>query len=196
FTILIMQDVAVGPLLILGLALGGGGEHLARDLALALAKAVAGVVLILWAGRRVLVRLYRMVAAARILDAFVALTLLVILAVGLLSRAAGLSAEFGAFLAGLLLAGTPYRHQVAAEIQPFRALLLGLFFMTVGMAIDLRLLGAEAPVVVGATLALLAGKAALITGLGRAFGLTLGQALRVGILLAQAGEFAFVLVGL
>jgi monovalent cation:H+ antiporter-2, CPA2 family len=196
FTILIMQDIAVGPLLILVFALGGDTDTLALDLALALAKAVAAVVVILWAGRWLLVRLYDLVAGARNLDAFVGLSLLVILAIGLATSAAGLPADFGAFLAGMLLAGTPYRHQVAAEIQPFRALLLGLFFMTVGMSVDLGLAAQEAPVVVGLTVALLAGKALLLAGLGRAFGLTLGQALRVGILLSQAGEFAFVLLGL
>ncbi|MBX6324164.1 MAG: cation:proton antiporter, partial [Rhodospirillaceae bacterium] len=196
FTILIMQDVAVGPLLILVLALGGSADRLALDLVLALAKAAVAVVVIFWAGRWLVVRLYRLVAGSGALDAFLALTLLVILAVGLTTSAGGLSADFGAFLAGLLLAGTPYRHQVAAEIQPFRALLLGLFFMTVGMSIDLRLVAAAAPVVAGVTAAVLVGKALLLTGLGRAFGLTLGQALRVGVLLSQAGEFAFVLVGL
>jgi CPA2 family monovalent cation:H+ antiporter-2 len=196
FTILILQDIAVGPLLILVFALGGEPERLLIDLGLAIAKASAAVILIVWAGRFILVKLYDLVAASRNLDAFVALTLLVILAIGLATEAAGLSVPFGAFLGGVLLAGTPYRHQVSAEIQPFRALLIGLFFMTVGMSIDLRLAVAETPVVISATVALLAGKALVLAGLGRVTGLTLGQALRVGMLLAQAGEFAFVLIGL
>lgn len=195
FTILVMQDLAVGPLIILVFSLGGDPDRLLIDLPLALGKAAVAVVAILWVGRWLLVRIYRF-AGARNLDVFVALTLLVILAIALATRLAGLSAEFGAFLAGMLLAGTPYRHQVEAEIQPFRTLLLGLFFMTIGMSIDVELAWRELHIVVGLALALMVVKAALLTGLARLFGVGPGQALRLGLLLSQAGEFAFVLLTL
>ena len=102
----------------------------------------------------------------------------------------------GAFLAGILLAETEYRHQVEADIQPFRGLLLGLFFLTIGMGIDLSAVAAEAAVVGGVAVGLLAGKAAILAGLGLLGGLGLAMAVRLGLSLAQGGEFAFVILGL
>jgi CPA2 family monovalent cation:H+ antiporter-2 len=113
----------------------------------------------------------------------------------MLTNLAGLSMAFGAFLAGMLFAETHYRHQVGAVIQPFRALLLGLFFITVGMRIDLELTLREGWTIAALVLALLLGKAVLLAGLSRLFGMAWAQALNLGILLAQGGEFAFLLLG-
>lgn len=110
-----------------------------------------------------------------------------------LTAYAGMSMALGAFLAGLMLAETEFRHQIEADIQPFRGFLLGLFFMTVGMSVDLGLLLREAPLILLMVAALLALKAALVLALGRVFGLTPVVALHTGMLLAQGGEFAFVL---
>ena len=102
---------------------------------------------------------------------------------------------FGALLAGMLVAESPYRHQVAVEILPFRGLLLGLFFMTVGMSLDVAVLRQQITTVVPLTLAMIAGKTVITAGLARLAMLPAGQALRLGLLLSQGGEFAFVLLG-
>ena len=195
FGILIMQDLAVGPLLVVVLALGTSPASLAAALGVGALKAVLAVAAILGVGRFVLRPLFAPVAATRDPDIFAALTLLVVLCASLITRQAGLSMAFGALLAGMLLADTRYRHQVAAEIQPLRGLLLGLFFMSVGMSLDLALLRREAAVIGLLVVALLAGKTALLAGLARLIGLPTGQALNLGLLLSQGGEFAFVLLG-
>jgi voltage-gated potassium channel Kch len=135
------------------------------------------------------------VAAVRDPDVFVAMSLVVVLATGLMTKAAGLSMAFGAFLAGMLLAETHYRHQIAADIQPFRGLLLGLFFMSVGMSVDAGLAVDKAGLIALFAIGLVILKAGLLTGLGVALGVRLAQAVRLGILLSQGGEFAFVLLG-
>ncbi len=150
---------------------------------------------ILGVGRIALRHVFWPVAQIRDPEIFAALTLLVVLTTAMFSKMAGLSMAFGAFLAGMLFAETHYRHQVGAVIQPFRGLLLGLFFITVGMSIDLDLTLRQGWAIVGLVAALLLGKAALLAGLGRLFGLPGAAALNLGILLSQGGEFAFVLLG-
>jgi CPA2 family monovalent cation:H+ antiporter-2 len=194
-TVLLSQDLAVGPLLVIVVALGQKTESLPMVLGLAGLKAVAALIVILVVGRLILRPLFRPVAATRDPEIFAALTLLVVLCTGLATQMAGLSMAFGAFLTGMLLAETTYRHQVAAVILPFRGLLLGLFFIIVGVSIDLDLAWAEAPTVAGLLALLLVGKALLLIGLGLVFRLPLSQALYLGILLCQGGEFAFVLLG-
>lgn len=195
FAVLLVQDLAVGPLLVLVLALGQTEQPLSIALSLALLKMVLAVMGILGIGRIVLRHAVWPIPRLQDPEMFAALTLLVVLAAGMATKLAGMSMAFGAFLAGMLLAETRYRLQVAAEIQPFRGLLLGLFFMSVGMSLDLDLpldrLGPLAAMV----LALLVGKAALLAGLGRLFALPWAQALNLGLLLSQGGEFAFVLLG-
>ena len=137
FAVLLVQDIAVGPLLVLALVLGGEPESVAAALGWSVVKALVAVVAILVAGRWLVRPIYSAVFADGQIETFTALTLLIVLAAGFATELAGLSMAFGAFLAGMLLADTRHRHQVAAVIQPFRGLLLGLFFMTVGMAIDL-----------------------------------------------------------
>ncbi len=195
FAVLLVQDMMVGPFLVLALALGGGGEMLGLALGAAALKAVVAVMAILGIGRVVLRYVFQQVAAVRDPDVFIALSLVVVLTSGFMTSMAGLSMAFGAFLAGMLLAETHYRHQVAADIQPFRGLLLGLFFMSVGMSVDLGLMGSKASLVIGLAAGLIVLKAAILSGLGLIAGVRPAQALNLGVLLSQGGEFAFVLLG-
>ncbi|HUL07863.1 MAG TPA: cation:proton antiporter [Candidatus Acidoferrum sp.] len=195
FGILILQDLVVGPLIVGVLALEKGPDSVAAALGFALLKAVLAMALILGVGRLALRPVFAPVAAARRPEIFAALTLLVVLAAGIATQAAGLSMAFGALLAGMLVAESPYRHQVAVEIQPFRGLLLGLFFMAVGMSLDTTVLRAQIATVLPLTLALIVGKSAITAALAWLIMLPTGQALRLGLLLSQGGEFAFVLLG-
>ncbi|MEO5337697.1 MAG: cation:proton antiporter [Magnetospirillum sp. WYHS-4] len=192
--VLILQDLAVVPVLTLLPLLKGDSGSIASALGLASVKAGAAMAVIFLAGRFVIGPAYRFISAAGNPEVFTATNLLLILAVGWATAEAGMSMALGAFLAGLLLSDTAYRHQVEADIAPFRGLLLGLFFMTVGMAIDLPLVGERLGAVLGLTLGLLALKATILFALAMAFRLSLPAALRVGLLLAQGGEFAFVLL--
>ncbi len=195
FAVLLVQDMMVGPFLVLALALGEGGEGLGLALGEAVLKAVVAVMAILGIGRVVLRYVFQQVAAVRDADVFIALSLVVVLASGLMTKMAGLSMAFGAFLAGMLLAETHYRHQVAADIQPFRGLLLGLFFMSVGMSVDIGLTASKAGLVIGLAVGLIVLKATLLSGLGLVAGMRPAQAVNLGVLLSQGGEFAFVLLG-
>ncbi len=196
FAVLLVQDLAVGPFVVCVLALGAAESSFLSALGLAAFKMIVAVLAILGVGRIVMRHVLWPVARIRDPEIFAALTLLIVLSAGMMTERAGMSMAFGAFLAGMLLAKTEYRHQVGAVIQPFRALLLGLFFMTVGMRIDLDLTLREGGTIAALVLALLFGKAVLIVGLGRLFGMAGAPALNLGILLAQGGEFAFVLLGL
>jgi len=192
--VLIFQDLAVVPLLTLLPLLAGDAANLPMALALATAKGVLAIVGIMLLGRYVVRPVYRFVASANSPEVFTATNLFLVLAVGLLTALAGMSMALGAFLAGLLLADTAYRHQVEADIEPFRGLLLGLFFMTVGMSLDLPFMVRKIDEILALTVALLAGKSLLLFALCRLSGLGTANALRVGLLLSQGGEFAFVVV--
>lgn len=194
--VLLFQDLAVVPLLAVLPLLGAETEALAWAVALAAAKGFVALAAVLALGRLVLRPIYRHLANERNAELLTATNLLVALGAGWATAQLGLSMALGAFLAGLLLAETEFRHQVEADMQPFRGLLLGLFFMTVGMTIDLPLAVAKAPVVLGLAAALLAGKSVLIALLALAFGVDRAQALRLGLTLAQVGEFAFVVITL
>lgn len=195
FAILLFQDLAIVPLLALLPLLSGPEANLFQAIGLAALKAVGVVFAALIVGRRVLRPLYRIIASSRLQELFVAVTLLVVLGSGWLMALGGISMALGAFLAGLLLAETEYRHQVEADISPFKGLLLGLFFMSVGMEIDLSLVLQQWAAVLLCLVALLLGKGVLITGLCLAWRLPADVALRVGPLLSQGGEFGFVLFG-
>ena len=195
FGVLLVQDLVVGPFLVVVVALGLSEGELMGSLGIAALKAVAAVMAILGLGKVVLRQSLWQVAAIREPEVFAGFTLLIVLASSLMTQAAGLSMGFGAFLAGMLLAETHYRHQVAAEIQPFRGLLLGLFFMTIGMSIDLELTVQKAGVVALLVIGILVVKAALIIALARAFRQPLAQSISLGLLLCQGGEFGFVLFG-
>jgi monovalent cation:H+ antiporter-2, CPA2 family len=194
--VLLFQDLAVVPLLVLIPALGRPAEDLGMAVALGLAKAALALAIVTLAGPRVMRGWLGVVARRRSNELFVLNVLLVILLMAYLTSLAGLSMVLGAFLAGMLISETEYRFQVEEDIKPFRDVLLGLFFITVGMMLDLRLVLSSFGAVLGLFAVLVLGKLALIAALSRAFGATPGTALRVGLALAQAGEFGFVLLSL
>eukprot|EP00177_Eucheuma_denticulatum_P003708 GFKZ01006709.1.p1 GENE.GFKZ01006709.1~~GFKZ01006709.1.p1 ORF type:complete len:849 (-),score=121.05 GFKZ01006709.1:2059-4605(-) len=198
FGILLFQDLAVVPVLVLTplLAGSGGAAAVLRAISIASAKAVAALGFIFFMGKNFLQPVFRFVARAKSPEAFIAVILLTVLGTSSLTQMLGLSDTLGAFLAGVMLAETKFRHQVEADIKPFRGLLLGLFFITVGFSIDLNLAWANIGTVTSLVTGLLALKAGVIAAAGVAFGLSMGSALRTGLLLAQGGEFAFVIYGL
>ena len=192
--VLLFQDLAVVPLLILIPAIAEGSGNLAQHLAVALAKAAAVLVVILFLGQRLMRGWFHVVARRRSHELFILNVLLITLGLAWLTERAGLSLALGAFLAGMLIAETEYRHQVDEDIRPFREVLLGLFFVTIGMRLDLATVGANLLLTLALTALLVAFKFTLVTGLARAFGSTSGAALRIGLALAQGGEFSLVLM--
>lgn len=194
--ILLLQDLAVVPLIALVPALSGGEASIAETVIWTFLKAAAAIALIVVLGRVVLRPLFRTIAVGRSPEMFAAVTLLVLLGAAWTTSRFGLSLAIGGFLAGLLLAETEYRHQVAAEIAPFRGLLLGLFFMTVGMEIDLGLVVESPAITVALIVGLLALKWSILTVLCLAARNPVGPSLHVGALLAQGGEFAFIMFAL
>ncbi len=196
FAVLLMQDLAVGPILVITVAMIEREGGLGQSLALAAFKACVAIVVIFALGRYVLRPLFRIVAVARTEETFVATTLLVVLCTAALTDLAGLSLALGGLLSGMLLAETQYRHQVAAEIRPFRGILLGLFFMTIGMATDLGHAVTEIGLILVVAIVMIAAKAAVLAGLALLFRLPRSHALPLGLLLAQGGEFAFVVFSL
>ncbi|KAF5953313.1 hypothetical protein HYC85_006169 [Camellia sinensis] len=202
FSVLLFQDLAVVVLLILiplispNSSKGGVGfQAIAEALGLAAVKAIVAITVIIAGGRLLLRPIYKQVAENQNAEIFSANTLLVILGTSLLTARAGLSMALGAFLAGLLLAETEFSLQVESDIAPYRGLLLGLFFMTVGMSIDPNLLVSNFPVIMGTLALLIGGKTILVAVVGRLFGISIISAIRVGLLLAPGGEFAFVAFG-
>ncbi|KAF8113026.1 hypothetical protein N665_0058s0120 [Sinapis alba] len=202
FSVLLFQDLAVVVLLILiplispNSSKGGiGFQAIAEALGLAAVKAAVAITAIIAGGRLLLRPIYKQIAENRNAEIFSANTLLVILGTSLLTARAGLSMALGAFLAGLLLAETEFSLQVESDIAPYRGLLLGLFFMTVGMSIDPKLLLSNFPVVIGTLGLLIVGKTILVVIMGKLFGISIISAIRVGLLLAPGGEFAFVAFG-
>ena len=196
FAILLLQDLAVVPLLALVPAFAGDGTDPHMSLLWTLGKAVlllAGVVV---AGRLIVRPLFRAIAVGRNSELFAAVTLAVLLGMSWLTGSFGLSLAIGGFLAGLLLAETEYRHQVAADIQPFRGLLLGLFFMTVGISLDLRIIAENTLLVLGLMVGLIVLKAAITAVLCRISGVSLANSVNTALVLGQAGEFGFVLFAL
>ncbi len=196
FAVLLLQDLVVVVLLVLLTTLGQEHLSLLNELGFAAVKAGLVLAIIIAVGRIVLRPVYRAIATLGNPELFVAMTLLVVLTTSVTTAAAGLSMELGAFLAGLLLAETEYRHQVEADIQPYYGLLLGLFFMTVGMSIDLSILVHYSGIITLITCVMLVGKTAIITGLCKLFSLPTTAALRSGLLLASGGEFVFVIFAL
>ncbi len=197
FAIVLFQDLAVVPLLVIVTVLGTGEqESLLVSLAIAGGKAAVAIVLIIIFGRLLLRPLFRLVAGTRSPEVFVAMTLLAIIGTAWLTGLSGLSMALGAFLAGLLFAETEYRHQVEIDIQPFKGLLLGLFFISIGMAIDFSAVADKWYWVAASVVGLIVIKALIVGGLCLAFGLPRSLALQTGLYLGQAGEFAFVAIGL
>ncbi|KAH7288722.1 hypothetical protein KP509_31G038300 [Ceratopteris richardii] len=202
FSVLLFQDLAVVVLLILLPLIsptsskgGVGFQAIAEALGVAAVKGVVAIAGIIAGGRLLLRPIYRRMADNHNAEIFAANTLFVVLGTSVLTARAGLSMALGAFLAGLLLAETEFALQVESDIAPYRGLLLGLFFMTVGMAIDPKLFISKFPIIMGALSLLIIGKTALVTLVGRLFGLSTVAAVRAGLLLAPGGEFAFVAFG-
>ncbi|MBM3570201.1 MAG: hypothetical protein FJX46_15765 [Alphaproteobacteria bacterium] len=194
FSVLLFQDLVVVPLLVLVTLLGESTDSVLATAAVAFGRAVLAIILILVIGRYALRLPYRWVAATGSPELFMALTLLIILATAGATHAAGLSLALGAFLAGLLLAETAYRHQIEVDIKPFKGLLLGLFFITVGLGIDLPAVAAQTGWIVASVIGLIAIKATIAAALCLAFGQPRDVAVRAGLLLAEGGEFAFVVI--
>ena len=191
FGVLLLQDLAVVPLLVATPILAGSGS-MASALGSAVVKAGMALSGIALAGRFALNPLFKTVAAANSQEAFLGMILLTALGMSFLTEGLGLSNTLGAFLAGVCLSETKYRYQVEADIAPFRGILLGLFFVTVGFEIDVRLIANNLPVVSAIVAGILGLKAGILTLLGRAFGLSASTAMRTGLILCQGGEFAFV----
>lgn len=197
FSILLMQDLAVVPILFLVGVLGAQMEgSVGAALLLALGKAMLVIVAIYVVGRLLLRPLLLMVAHARNSEMFMAATLLTVLGASAITGATGLSMALGAFLAGLLLSETEFRHEIEVDIEPFKGLLLGLFFMSVGMGIDYRVVGEQLPWIAASVAGLFVVKSLITAALCLAFGLPRHTSLETGLLLGQGGEFAFVVVGL
>jgi CPA2 family monovalent cation:H+ antiporter-2 len=196
FSVLLFQDLAVAPILV-GLTLMSrrSAEALSLDLLWAFAPPVAGIVALFVFGRLLLRPMLRSVAKAKSEELFVAACLLVVIGAGLVSALTGLSMALGAFIAGLLLAETEFRHEVEVTIEPFKGLLLGLFFVSMGIGLNVPLLLAQPLAIAGAAIGMVCVNFAVIFGLARLFGVRARSAVETALLLAGAGEFAFVILG-
>ncbi len=194
FAVLLFQDLAVIPFLALVPLLGpqAGGTPADWRMALAALAAIAAVIVI---GRYLLRPVLRLLATTGVTEVFTAAALLLVIGVSLLMQSVGLTASLGAFLAGVLLADSEYRHELQADLEPFKGLLLGLFFIAVGMGAKLGLLLQQPLLVLGIALTILLLKTSVLYGIARASGQQHSSALRLGVALSQGGEFAFVLFG-
>ncbi len=197
FAILLLQDLVVVPLLFLVTILGPDNQgSLLGGLFQAFAQALLVIAVIVTVGTAVLRPLFRLVASAESTELFVAAALLVAVGSGLASAAAGLSMALGAFIAGLLLSETEYHRAIEATIDPFKGLLLGVFFFSVGMSLDLALLLAHPLAIAAGIIGLIAIKAGVLTGLLRLFRVPWPATMETTLLLAPGGEFAFIVMGL
>jgi CPA2 family monovalent cation:H+ antiporter-2 len=194
--VLLFQDLAVVPLLVLIPALGASAEQLATELLVAAAKAAALITVLLVGGQHVMRRWLTLVAQRKSEELFVLNLLLITLGLAWLTEWAGLSLALGAFIAGMLISETEFKHQVETDIRPFHDVLLGLFFISIGMLLDWRLVLERWPMVLLLLVVPTLFKAALVTALSKVLGATSGVSLRTGLYLAQAGEFGFVLLTL
>lgn len=197
FAVLLAQDLAVIPILLFVSILGAGASSsIMMSLVLALLNAALAVAAIVIVGRLFLRPLFRLVASAGTSELFVAAALFVIIGTGVAAAVAGLSMALGAFIAGLLLAETEFRKAIETTIGPFKGLLLGLFFFTVGMSIDFRELARQPLLLLASVVGLIGIKSILLIGLGRIFRTPWSAAVETGLLLGPGGEFAFVGIGL
>jgi CPA2 family monovalent cation:H+ antiporter-2 len=193
FSILLMQDLAVIPILVLLPLLSKNTDlNIAHALGGALIDAAIAMAIIFAIGRSMLRPIYRLIAESKNEVLFLSFTLIVILGAAYLSNKMGLSFALGAFVAGLMVAETEYKYRVEEEILSLKSLLLGLFFMTIGMSFDFELLLKSLPYIVMASIALILVKTSIIVALCRIFRFPLAPAIHTGLLLSQGGEFAFV----
>lgn len=194
-SVLLFQDLAVVPLLAL-VSLLAAETPLLQGIEFAILEAILIMAAVILFGRFLLSPALRLVATSRTAEVFTAAAIFAVLGTAWLTEKAGLSLALGAFLAGLMLADSQYRHQVIADIKPFRGILLGLFFMGVGMSIDFGLMGKQGGIIIGLVLGLLIIKSTMLWTLCRLMGVKTPDATRVSLLLSQSGEFGFVLFGL
>jgi len=194
FSILLLQDLAVVPLLAL-VSFLAGSEAGGATTEFNYLYAVLVIIGLLLAGRYLLNPILGRIVASQDPEVFISVALLLVLGVAWLMESVGLSMALGAFLAGLMLAESHYRHQIEADILPFRGILLGLFFMTVGMGIDFGLLWDQLGLIILLAIGLMSIKAAVVYGLARISGARHDVALQTGVLLSQSGEFGFVMLG-
>ena len=197
FAVLLAQDLAVVPMLLLVSIMGSrSSDSVMTHLGFALVNATLAVAAIVIVGRLLLRPLFRLVASTASPELFVAAALFVIISSGVAAALAGLSMALGGFIAGLLLAETEFRKAIETTIGPFKGLLLGVFFFTVGMNIDVHELARDPLLLLGCVVGLIVIKSALLIGFARIFGLPWSAAIETGLLLGPGGEFAFVGIGL
>jgi glutathione-regulated potassium-efflux system protein KefB len=195
FAVLLFQDLAAIPLIALTPLFAVSARAGAAPMEVTTAfKAVGVIVFVVVGGRLLLDGAFRLMARTGVKEAMTALALLTVVGVTLVMEQAGLSASLGAFIAGVLLADSDYRHEIQADIAPFEGLLMGLFFTAVGMSLNLGLIAEHPHLVLGVLIGLLAIKSAILFVLGRRAGLEPGPARRFALTIAQGGEFAFVLL--
>ncbi|PRW56322.1 K(+) efflux antiporter chloroplastic [Chlorella sorokiniana] len=203
--ILLLQDIATVPFLVLlpliegsnsALMEGQDTMSLVAQLGPTALKTIGGLGAVLLGGRLLMRRVFELVAEAKSEETFVALCLLTVTGASLITQRMGFSDTLGAFVAGVLLSETNFKTQVEADIQPFRGILLGLFFVTTGSSLDVSLLVQQWPLVLTLLAGLLGTKIAIISALGPVFGLSRAESVRTGFILSQGGEFAFVLLAL
>lgn len=195
FSVLLAQDIAVIPILLFIGLLASGRGSLSASIGTALGQAAAALVVITVAGRVFIRPLFRVVASLKSADVFLATVLFVVVGSGFIAALFGMSMALGAFVGGLLLSETEYRKAVEALIEPFKGLLLGMFFFTVGMSIDLSSV-VMAPVLLASAVAgIIIAKAAVVVVLGRLFAIPAAARIEAALLLAPSGEFAFVGIG-
>ncbi|MEP9355853.1 cation:proton antiporter [Xanthobacter sp. KR7-65] len=194
--VLLFQDLMVVPILLAAELVSGGASDVLTLAAAALAKAAGAVVLILVAGRFVLAPLVAAAASTRSRDLIMAITLVVVVGSAAVTHAAGLSSALGAFLAGMLLSETAYRHQIEVDLEPFKGLLVGVFFVTVGMSVDFAAVLPSLHWVIAGTAGILLLKTAFSFAAARALRVAPPTAAEAAVLLAQTGEFALVVFGL
>jgi len=192
-SVLLLQDLAVVPLLALVPLLAAQDLAIGADIAFALLEAAAILLLVVVGGRYLLQPILHRVTHARTQEIFTALVVVLVLGSALLTEHIGMSMAMGAFIAGLLIADSPYRHGIVGEIQPFRGLLVGLFFMSMGMSLDLSTFLEQPFLLLGLLVALIVVKFAVLWPLARSFGLGTSTGAAVSLLLAQSGEFGLIL---
>jgi CPA2 family monovalent cation:H+ antiporter-2 len=196
FSVLLFQDLAVAPILVTLTLMGRrSDEPFSPSMLLSLLPAIIGVAALFLFGRLLLRPMLRSVAKAKSEELFLAASLLVVVGAGLVSALAGLSMALGAFVAGLLLAETEFRHEVEVRVEPFKGLLLGMFFISVGIGLNVPLLLDRPLVILGSALGLVTMNCVVVFALAKAFRLKTRAAIEAALLLAGAGEFAFVILG-
>lgn len=194
FAILLLQDLAVIPVLLL-VSLFAPADSLSDHQSLPWWLGPLAIVAVLLVGKYALNPVLKIIACSDIRELLTAASLFIVLGTAFLMQSVGLSMGMGAFLAGIVLANSSFRHQLEADIEPFKGLLLGLFFIAVGMSLDLQLLISKPLIIVALALLLMGSKAVVITALLRMQGIKLRDGFYLGLMLSQGGEFAFVVMG-